>query len=47
MRALAATGDRAGALRAYENCRVTLADELGADPAAETEALYVQILRSD
>jgi DNA-binding SARP family transcriptional activator len=46
MRALAAEGNRAGALRAYERLRSTLADELGADPSAETEAVYLEVLRS-
>jgi DNA-binding SARP family transcriptional activator len=46
MRAQADAGNRAQALRAYERCRATLADDLGTDPSPETEALYVEILRS-
>lgn len=40
---LAASGQRAQALRQYEICRQILADELGAAPMAETTALYRQI----
>ncbi|ABS25938.1 BTAD domain-containing putative transcriptional regulator [Anaeromyxobacter sp. Fw109-5] len=39
MRALAARGDRAGALREYERCRETLRRELSVAPAPETETL--------
>jgi len=46
MRAHAAAGDRAAALKAYERCRRLLADELGADPSAETQALHLDILRA-
>ena len=42
-----AEGDRAGALRHYESCRRTLADELGIEPSAATQALFVTILRDD
>ncbi len=42
--ALTDQGNRAGALRAYERCRATLADELGVDPAPETRALYRALL---
>ena len=45
MRAHADAGNPAEALRAYERCRSTLAEELGADPSAEIEALHLQILR--
>jgi DNA-binding SARP family transcriptional activator len=45
MRAHAALGNRAEALRTYERCRRLLADELGADPSAEIEALYLELLR--
>ncbi len=45
LRALAEGGNRAGALQAFERFRTALAEELGVDPAAETEALYVEILR--
>jgi len=44
MRALAAAGDRAEALRVYEQCRVLLRDELGVDPSAETQAVYSELL---
>jgi len=44
MQALAAAGERAEALRVRERCRVMLADELGVDPAPETEAIYLSIL---
>ena len=46
MRALVQSGNRAGALVAYERCRRLLAEELGADPSTETEAAHVEILRS-
>ncbi len=46
MRAHMAAGNRAEALRAYQRCRDLLADDLGTDPSAETEALYLEILRS-
>src|SRR5262249_50095044 len=35
------------ALRVYERCRQFLADELGAYPSPETEAAYLEILRSE
>jgi DNA-binding SARP family transcriptional activator len=44
MRAHAAAGSRAEALRTYERCRRFLADELGADPSPETQALHLQLL---
>ncbi|NMO93617.1 BTAD domain-containing putative transcriptional regulator [Actinomycetospora sp. TBRC 11914] len=44
MRALAARGDRAAALRAYEEMRRLLRDELGADPCATTREVYADIL---
>ncbi|MDP8971089.1 MAG: AfsR/SARP family transcriptional regulator [Actinomycetota bacterium] len=46
MRLQLAAGDRAEALRTYERCRKLLADELGVDPAPETEAVYLQALRA-
>lgn len=46
IRALAASGDRAGAIRAFERCRTVLADELGVDPDVETTALYLDALQS-
>jgi branched-chain amino acid transport system substrate-binding protein len=42
-----AAGNPAEALRVYERCRRFLADELGAYPSAETEAAYLELLRSD
>lgn len=46
MRVHAAVGNRAEALRVYESCRALLAEELGADPSAQTEQLYLALLRS-
>jgi DNA-binding SARP family transcriptional activator len=37
-------GNSAEALAAYEECRRTLAEQLGVRPSAPTEALYVEIL---
>ena len=42
--ALAAAGDRVGALRGYEECRRLLADELGIAPAPATIALHLDVL---
>src|SRR5262249_44623263 len=42
-----AAGNPAEALRVYEGCRQFLADELGAYPSAETEAVYLEVLRSE
>jgi DNA-binding SARP family transcriptional activator len=42
--AYAASGNRAAALRAYQHLRRVLADELGVDPDAETEAAYLRLL---
>ena len=47
MEAHAAAGNPAEALRAYERCRRFLADELGAYPSAETEAVYLEVLRAE
>ncbi len=44
MAAHAAAGNRAEALRAYQRLRRVLADELGVDPAAETEVAYLELL---
>ncbi|WP_328859491.1 AfsR/SARP family transcriptional regulator [Streptomyces sp. NBC_00306] len=46
MTAHAAAGNRADALRAYHRLREVLAEELGIDPAAETQAAYLELLRS-
>jgi DNA-binding SARP family transcriptional activator len=47
MLALYLGGDAAAALAAYERLRETVVEELGADPSAETESLYLAILRSE
>jgi YVTN family beta-propeller protein len=44
MEAHAAAGNRAEALQVYERCRRLLAEELGAYPSPETEAIYRQLL---
>lgn len=46
MEAHVAAGNRAEALRVYEQCRKLLAEELGAYPSPESEAVYLEILRS-
>jgi DNA-binding SARP family transcriptional activator/streptogramin lyase len=46
MQAHAAAGNPAEALRVYERCRHFLAEELGAYPSAESEAAYLELLRS-
>jgi DNA-binding SARP family transcriptional activator len=46
MRAHAAVGNRAEALRVYERCRRLLSEELGVDPSPPTEAVYLDILRA-
>jgi DNA-binding SARP family transcriptional activator len=46
MRAHTAVGNRAEALRVYERCRSFLAEELGVPPSPQTEAVYLEILRS-
>ena len=46
MRAHAAVGNRAEALRVYERCRRLLSEELGVPPSPQTEAVYLDILRS-
>ncbi len=43
MRVLAAAGDRAEAVRAYNQCRDLLQKELGVSPSTETEALFREI----
>ena len=45
MRAHAALGEIAAALRDYEDYRSRLAEELGVDPSPETRALHVDLLR--
>ncbi|MEJ7648967.1 MAG: BTAD domain-containing putative transcriptional regulator [Nakamurella sp.] len=44
IRALAAGGDRAGAVAAYGSCRRVLADQLGVDPSPRTVEVYLQVL---
>jgi DNA-binding SARP family transcriptional activator/streptogramin lyase len=44
MEAQVAAGNRAEALRVYERCRQLLAEELGAYPSPETEAIYRWLL---
>jgi DNA-binding SARP family transcriptional activator len=46
MRAQAAAGNRAEALRTYERCCRLLAEELGVSPSIQTEAVYLDILRA-
>ena len=46
MRAHAAAGNRAEALRVYSRCRKVFRDELGATPSPQTEAVFLQILRA-
>jgi len=45
MAAYAEVGETDRALRVYEHCRATLADELGADPSPQTRAVHVRVLR--
>ncbi|MEM7115039.1 MAG: BTAD domain-containing putative transcriptional regulator [Chloroflexota bacterium] len=47
MRWLALSGQRWAALEQCDRCRDTLAEELGADPDSETEALYQQIIKGE
>lgn len=44
MRAHAAAGDRAEALRIYAQCQTLLREELGVDPSSETEAVFRTLL---
>jgi branched-chain amino acid transport system substrate-binding protein len=46
MQAHALAGNRAEALRVYERCRSFLADELGAYPSPETQAIHRQLLEA-
>ena len=45
MRALAAQGNRAEALRVYERLRAVLRRELGASPSAPTQELFAELNR--
>jgi len=47
MRAHAAAGNRAEALRVYASCRTLFREELGADPSERTQAVFLEILRAD
>jgi DNA-binding SARP family transcriptional activator len=44
MQAYAGLGETEQALRAFERCRQMLAEELGADPSAQTRAIHMQVL---
>ncbi|MFF3113263.1 BTAD domain-containing putative transcriptional regulator [Kitasatospora sp. NPDC057904] len=46
MAALAAAGNRAEALRCYQQLRQVLAEELGIDPGPESQDMYLSLLRS-
>jgi DNA-binding SARP family transcriptional activator len=46
MRSHAAAGNRAEALLAFEDCRRHISDQLGVAPSADTEQVYLGILRS-
>ena len=46
MEAHVASGNRAEGLRVYERCRRLLADELGAYPSPETDAIYRRLLEA-
>ncbi|MFD7260006.1 BTAD domain-containing putative transcriptional regulator [Streptomyces sp. NPDC059874] len=46
MAAHSRAGNRAEALRSYQQLREVLAEELGIDPAPETEAAYLELLRT-
>lgn len=46
MLAATAIGEVDRALQAYQACAKRLADELGADPSAQTRAVYLQVLRA-
>jgi DNA-binding SARP family transcriptional activator len=45
MRAHAAAGNRAEALRVYERCKALISRELGVAPSAETQAVHLDVLR--
>ena len=46
MRAHAAAGNRAEALRVYAQCRKAFRDELGAEPSPQTARVFLNILQS-
>lgn len=47
MRAHAAAGNRAEALRVYADCRKLFRDELGVEPSEQTAAVFLSILRAE
>jgi DNA-binding SARP family transcriptional activator len=47
MRLYAAGGNRAAAIRAYQNCVALLKRELGVEPGHETQQAYEQIIHSE
>jgi predicted ATPase/DNA-binding SARP family transcriptional activator len=47
IQALAAAGDRSGAVQAFDACRAVLAEELGVDPSADTVAAYLHVLEAN
>lgn len=46
MRAHAAAGNAAEALRVYERCRALISEELGVDPSRQTKEVHAEVLRS-
>jgi DNA-binding SARP family transcriptional activator len=46
MRLYASSGNRAAALRTYQNCVVVLERELGVEPSAATQALYDELIQA-
>ncbi|MBR9989542.1 MAG: DNA-binding protein [Gemmatimonadetes bacterium] len=46
MRAHAASGNSAEALRVYERCRTLIAEELGVSPSPQTKAVHAELLQS-
>lgn len=46
MRAHAAAGNTAEALRVYEQCRTLISEELGVSPSPQTRAVHTELLRS-
>ncbi len=47
MRSLCLSGDRAGALRTFEELRRDLAEDLGVEPSPEAVQLHIEVLRGD
>jgi SARP family transcriptional regulator, regulator of embCAB operon len=46
MRAHAAAGNTAEALRVYEQCRALIAEELGVSPSPQTKAVHAEVIAS-